>query len=55
MISRHGVGLETIDVRTATKRGIYVTNTPVANSVSVSEHVIGMILILSKNLLRVNQ
>ena len=52
VISRHGAGVETIDVEFATKQGVYVTNTPLANSVSVAEHVIGMMSVLSKNLLR---
>jgi D-3-phosphoglycerate dehydrogenase len=52
VISRHGVGLEKIDIRKATERGIWVTYTPTANSVSVAEHVIGLIFALAKNLLR---
>lgn len=48
VIGRHGVGLEAIDVEEATRRGIYVTNTPEANTESVAEHVVGMIIDLSK-------
>ena len=51
VISRHGAGLESIDVAAATEKGVYVTNTPVANSLSVAEHVLGMMLSLSKNCL----
>jgi len=54
VISRHGVGLEAIDVQAATEHGVYVTNTPVANSVSVAEHAIGMIVALSKNFIKVD-
>ncbi|MDI6870814.1 MAG: hydroxyacid dehydrogenase [Bacillota bacterium] len=50
VISRHGAGLENIDVDAATEHGIQVTNTPVANSTSVAEHVLGLILSLAKNL-----
>jgi D-3-phosphoglycerate dehydrogenase len=55
VISRHGVGLEHIDVEAATEKGIYVTNAPIANSVSVVEHVIGMMLALAKNLITVDK
>lgn len=54
VIARHGVGLENIDVQAATDHGVYVTNAPIANSLSVAEHVIGMILVLAKNLIRVD-
>jgi D-3-phosphoglycerate dehydrogenase len=54
VISRHGAGLEKIDVPAATGCGIYVTSTPIANSVSVAEHVLGMMLILTKNILKVD-
>lgn len=55
VISRHGAGLEKIDVPAATGCGIYVTYTPIANSVSVAEHVLGMMLILVKNFLKVDR
>ena len=51
VISRHGSGMENVDVKTATEKKIYVTNTPVANSTSVAEHIIGMMLALAKNLM----
>ncbi len=52
VISRHGAGLDTIDLATATRRGIQVTYTPAANGVSVAEHVLGMIIVLAKNMTR---
>jgi D-3-phosphoglycerate dehydrogenase len=55
VISRHGAGLERIDVETAYEMGIRVTRTPIANSVSVAEHTLAMMLALSKNLLRVDR
>ncbi len=54
VISRHGAGLENIDVAAATEHGIYVTHTPVANSTSVAEHVLGIMLALAKNLMSVD-
>jgi D-3-phosphoglycerate dehydrogenase len=50
VVGRHGVGVENIDVAAATERGIWVVNTPDANSLSVAEHFFGLALILSKML-----
>jgi D-3-phosphoglycerate dehydrogenase len=49
VVSRHGAGLDRIDMAAATEMGIAVTNTPEANSVSVAEHVLAMMLALAKN------
>ena len=51
VIGRHGVGVESIDVEAATRLGIYVVNTPLANVEAVAEHVIGMMIVLSKKML----
>ena len=48
VIGRHGVGVENIDLDTATEKGIWVVNTPDANDISVAEHFFGLALILSK-------
>ncbi len=48
VIGRHGVGVDTIDVKAATERGIVVTNTPEANALSVAEHTITVIGALAK-------
>ena len=37
VISRHGVGLDKIDVDYCTKNGIYVTYTPKANALAVAD------------------
>jgi D-3-phosphoglycerate dehydrogenase len=55
IISRHGAGLERIDMEAANEMGIRVTRTPIANSVSVAEHALAMMLALSKNLLRIDR
>jgi D-3-phosphoglycerate dehydrogenase len=55
VIGRHGVGLETVDVPAATERGIWVVNTPEANSESVAEHFVGLALMLSKRMLEADQ
>ncbi|OGP76676.1 MAG: hydroxyacid dehydrogenase [Deltaproteobacteria bacterium RBG_16_49_23] len=50
VIGRHGVGVENIDLETATEKGIWVVNTPDANDISVAEHFFGLALMLSKML-----
>lgn len=48
VIGRHGVGVDNIDVRAATEKGIAVVNTPNANAVSVAEHTLTAIGALAK-------
>ncbi len=50
VIGRHGVGVDNIDIKAASGRGIPVVNTPNANMISVAEHTIGFILALAKRL-----
>lgn len=50
VIGRTGVGYDTVDVKTATEKGIPVVITPGANNRSVAEHTVAMIFALSKNL-----
>jgi D-3-phosphoglycerate dehydrogenase len=50
IISRHGVGLDNIDVAAATERGVMVATVGTANSPSVVEHTIAMMLALAKRL-----
>lgn len=50
-ISRHGVGVDSVDVEYATARGIPVLFTPAANAESVAEHTLGMMLAVSKMIL----
>ena len=49
IISRHGVGYDAVDIEAAARRSIPVTITPLANSVSVAEHAMLMLLALAKN------
>lgn len=44
IIGRAGVGVDNIDVKAATKKGIVVANAPGSNSLSVAEHAIGLLL-----------
>jgi len=44
------VGLNSVDVDTATKRGILVMNTPGANAIAAGEHAMALMLALSRRL-----
>ncbi len=50
MIARYGVGVDNVDLKTAAKKKIVVTNTPHANSVSVAELTIGLLLCLTRSI-----
>jgi D-3-phosphoglycerate dehydrogenase len=50
VISRYGVGIDNVDMDAARGRGIIVTNTPGANSVSVAELALGLILALARQI-----
>lgn len=50
VISRCGVGLDNIDVSSATKRGIKVVNAPNSNADTIAEHTIALLLMLQRNL-----
>jgi D-3-phosphoglycerate dehydrogenase len=50
VISRYGVGVDSIDLEAARQRGIVVTHTPGANSASVAELTIALILSLARNI-----
>lgn len=51
VIASHGVGFNTINIDHATKLGIPVVNTPEANSVSVAEHTITLMLAAAKKII----
>jgi D-3-phosphoglycerate dehydrogenase len=49
VIGRHGVGYDQVDVPAATARGIQVVYTPGANTEAVAEHVVAMMIGVSKH------
>ena len=53
-IVRAGVGVDNIDVPSATRQGIVVMNTPGGNTVSTAEHTVAMMLALSRNIPKAN-
>jgi D-3-phosphoglycerate dehydrogenase len=50
VIARYGVGFDNVDLAAAREKGIVVTNTPGANSVSVAELAIGLLLALARQI-----
>ena len=50
LVVRAGAGYNTIDVKAASKRGIYVSNCPGKNSVAVAELAFGLILALDRRI-----
>lgn len=55
VVSRHGVGLETIDVAAATRLHIPVTNTPGANANAVAEQAVSLMLDVLKHTCFLNE
>jgi D-3-phosphoglycerate dehydrogenase / 2-oxoglutarate reductase len=50
VIGRAGIGLDNVDIPTATQHGIAVMNTPTGNTVTTAEHAIAMLMALSRNI-----
>jgi D-3-phosphoglycerate dehydrogenase / 2-oxoglutarate reductase len=50
VIARAGIGVDTIDVAAATRRGIAVLNAPGANTVSAAEHTFALLLALVRRI-----
>lgn len=50
LISKHGVGVDNIDLEAAKAAGVAVSITPGANSLSVAEHTMTLLMALAKNL-----
>lgn len=50
VVGRAGVGVDNIDIESATAHGVLVMNTPDGNTISTAEHTCGMILALARNI-----
>ena len=55
VVGRHGVGLDTVDLKAATDLGIAVVHAPGSNSDSVAEHALMLILACAKQTLDVDR
>ena len=49
VVGRAGIGIDNIDVKAATMRGIIVTNTPGANSIATAEQTMALMLATSRH------
>ncbi len=54
VIARAGVGIDNIDVKGATRRGIMVINAPTGNTISAAEHTIALMLSLARHIPQAN-
>src|SRR5512139_191533 len=50
VIGRAGVGVDNVDVETATRRGIVVANAPESTIVSAAEQTVGLLVALARNI-----
>ena len=54
VVARAGVGLDNVDVKTATQNGVMVVNAPTSNIVSAAELAIGLLLAAARNVAPAN-
>lgn len=52
VISRHGIGLDNVDVEAATRSGVIVCNTPGTNTRAVAEHAMTLLFAVNRTLVQ---
>ena len=50
VVGRAGVGVDNVDVETATRRGVIVMNTPGGNTISTAEHAFSLLLSVARKI-----
>ncbi|MDQ4098363.1 MAG: phosphoglycerate dehydrogenase, partial [Actinomycetota bacterium] len=50
VVGRAGIGLDNVDVESATRRGVMVVNAPQSNVISAAEHTLALLLAQARNL-----
>jgi D-3-phosphoglycerate dehydrogenase len=50
VVGRAGIGVDNVDVSTATARGVVVMNTPYGNAITTAEHAIAMMFALARQI-----
>ncbi len=50
VIARAGVGVDNIDIESATQNGVIVVNAPTGNTVAAAEHTVAMLMSLARNI-----
>lgn len=54
VIGRAGIGVDNVDTKAATSRGIIVMNTPFGNSITTAEHAVSMLMSLARQIPQAN-
>src|SRR3990170_4490959 len=54
VIARAGVGIDNVDVPSATRRGVIVVNAPTGNTVSAAEHAFALMMASARNIPQAN-
>jgi D-3-phosphoglycerate dehydrogenase / 2-oxoglutarate reductase len=50
VVGRAGIGVDNVDIKSATERGVVVMNTPLGNTITTAEHAIAMMFALARQL-----
>jgi len=50
VIGRAGIGVDNVDLKAASRRGIIVMNTPFGNSITTAEHAIAMMMAVARQI-----
>ena len=54
VVGRAGIGVDNVDIKAATARGIIVMNTPFGNSITTAEHAVSLMLALARQIPEAN-
>src|SRR4051794_14937844 len=54
-IGRAGIGIDNVDVKAASRRGIIVMNTPTGNAVTTAEHALGLLFSVARKIPQASQ
>lgn len=54
VIGRAGIGVDNVDIKAATAKGVIVMNTPFGNSITTAEHAISMMMALARSIPEAN-
>jgi len=55
VVARYGVGFDRVDLEAAKKKGVIVTNTPTANSDSVADLAVGLMLAVARHIVEAHR
>jgi D-3-phosphoglycerate dehydrogenase len=50
VVGRAGIGVDNVDIKSATARGVVVMNTPLGNTITTAEHAIAMMFALARQI-----